>query len=148
MTGLDSHPLATRLLEAVPRYLGRPWKADCHPPWSFHCWSLVRWFQEKELERECPDYEVLSPSDPAMVSQAVHRVLCSRRWSQLPQGVPGCVVAMNNSREWHVGVFLPGERVLHCCISHGTVCQELRLLRRMGYHSIQYYTLPTWPASL
>lgn len=129
-------------------YIGLPWEAGARGPRSFDCWGLVRHVLQTKYQRECPEYNLISPGDVAMSTQAMKRALARPSlWEEIPAPLDGCVVAMSHTDVMHhVGVYVQADSglVLHAMDRQGVLAQPLVSLANYNWRTVKFYRLLSW----
>lgn len=123
------------------RYIGLPWENGAQGPEAFDCWALVRHVQREHYGRELPIINV-DADDLAAVSNAFAHHPEKSRWQRIVGQLDGdCVLTHKGSQVDHVGIYLEidGGRVLHAVRGSGVVCTALPVLKRMGWHPLEFY---------
>lgn len=123
------------------RYIGLPWESGAQGPDAFDCWALVRHVQREHYGRELPVIDV-----DAHDLAAVHAAFASHperaRWRRVDAPQDGdCVQVWRGNEIDHVGIYLDIDdgRVLHAAQRAGVICTALPVLKRLGWHSVEFY---------
>jgi len=122
-------------------YIGLPWENGAQGPDAFDCWALVRHVQREHYGRELPIINV-DADDLAAVGNAFKNHPEKSRWKLIYGQIDGdCVLTHKGNQVDHVGIYLEidGGRVLHAVRGAGVVCTALPVLKRMGWHPLEFY---------
>lgn len=128
-------------------YIGLPWQNGAQGPEAFDCWSLVRHVQHAHYGRELPIINV-DADDLAAVGEAFTSHPERARWQRVyPPQDGDCVLTHKGAQVDHVGIYLeldggddPREiRILHAVRGSGVVCTAPPVLKRMGWHPLEFY---------
>lgn len=123
------------------RYIGLPWINGGGGESGYDCWALVRQVQREHYGRDLPAIHV-DAGDLAALGAAFARHPERARWRRVEAPQDGdCVLTHKGAHADHVGVYLDldGGRILHSVRGSGVVCTALPVLRRMGWHPLEFY---------
>lgn len=132
------------------QYVGLPWGNGAQGPEAYDCWALVRHVQRVHYGRELPIINV-DADDHEAVGAAFAMHPERARWQRVyPPQDGDCVLTHQGAQVDHVGVYLeihcgdaldalPELRVLHALRGSGVVCTALPVLKRLGWHPVEFY---------
>lgn len=114
-------------------YLGADWTPD------HDCWAFARRVWSERFGRAVPPVP-FDAADPRSTRRAIAGAGERARWHEAAPPCEGDAVLMARGREpCHVGIWIEGDRVLHCVGGSGVVCVPVGRLAAMGYRVTGIY---------
>jgi len=117
------------MLIDVSKYVGIPYRPGGRGPDGVDCYGLIWLFYQQELGIALPRYQ----GEPDMaemieVSRVVHGIEeGSGFWQEIPLGdaMLGDVVDLSVMGGFHVGIYVPRRKMLHCMLKTSSVIEDL-----------------------
>jgi len=115
--------------------IGKPYKLESNPPYTFNCWSLIHY-----LQPHAPSFEPEKLKEYIEIfNDQPEKLEDNQRWVEVDEIKEGDVLLLGKNNYYtHAGIFLYGNKMLHAKDKAGVVIESLNMVK-LRYKNIKAY---------